>query len=61
MDPYPVWIVANGEDYDEHMATPHTDGTVTILGKNWDRARWDEFASQVNDLFDIAERGEDPA
>lgn len=37
------------------LAIPIEDGTVSLLGQNWDRSQWMEFVGQVNGLYDIAE------
>jgi len=39
------------------LASPHDDGTVSIsVTTTWNRAKWKEFRSQVDQLFDIAEQ-----
>lgn len=60
-DKFPVWAVVDGDNYDERLATPHSNGTVTIMeNKIWTREKWEEFKEQVDELFDVAER-KDPA
>lgn len=57
---YPNWAVIDGDSV-SCLARPHDDGTVTVTARqNWNRTQWKEFKSQVDELFDIAER-EDPA
>jgi hypothetical protein len=57
-DLFPVWAVVDQDR--KAIAYPYSDGTVDVFGLKWDRARWKEYKSQVDELFDIAE-AEDPA
>jgi len=56
-DKYSVWAVVAGDDSENTLASPHDDGTVSIsVTTTWNRAKWKEFRSQVDQLFDIAEQ-----
>ena len=55
---YTIWCIRR-PDSSYTLALPNSDGTVTIAGNPYTQAEWKELRSQINELYEIAAKGEE--